>query len=93
MVEDFLETFGRQKNEAAQQIIELRVQKADRETVADLKTYISEQLQGFDVKLDKQRDDQLTLEHYAERYVPIQVQQMIMDNLKRIHDEKTMKLL
>ena len=93
MVDDFLENFGRQKNEAALGIIELRSTKADRHTVSDLKTYISEQLEGFDVKLDKQRDDQLTLEHYAERYIPIQIQQMIMDNMKKVHDETAMKLL
>lgn len=73
MVEEFLASFGAQKNEAAQQIIELRQQKADLTALGDLKTYINEQLQAFDAKLDKQRDDQLTLEHYAERYIPVQV--------------------
>ena len=29
------------------------------------------ELREFDIKLDKQRDDQLTLEHYTESYVPI----------------------
>ena len=56
-----------------------------------MRDYINEQLQGFDAKLDKQRGDQLTLEHYTERYIPVQVQGMIMDNMARIHDEKTMK--
>lgn len=93
MVEEFLATFGAQKNESAQQIIELRQQKADRKALVDVKNYINEQLQGFDAKLDKQRGDQLTLEHYTERYIPVQVQGMITDNLERIHDEKTMKLI
>lgn len=47
----------------------------------------------YDQKLDKQRDDQLTLEHYTERYVPIQIQNMIVENMKVIHDEKTISQL
>ena len=67
--------------------------KADRTDVSGLRGYIDQRVQGFDAKLDKQRDDQLTLEHYAERYIPVQVQSMIMENLRAIHDEDTMKLV
>ena len=38
----------------------------------------------LDKKISSFRDDQLTLEHYTERYVPIQIQNMIVSNLEKI---------
>jgi len=90
-VDHFLNTFAAQKSEGAKDIIELRQDKAERNDLYELKAFFTEQMSGYDAKLDKQRDDQLTLEHYAERYIPVQVQNMIIENLKRIHDDRTMK--
>jgi len=50
-------------------------------------------VQSIQALVDKQRDDQLTLEHYTERYVPVQVQNMIMDNLRLIHDDTVLAKL
>jgi hypothetical protein len=34
--------------------------------------------------MDTQRDDQKTLEHYTELYVPLQVQQMLIENMNKV---------
>ena len=41
----------------------------------------------------KQVDDTKTLEHYVERYVPLQIQTMIMENMKLILDTNQMDIL
>ena len=29
----------------------------------------------------------MTIEHYSERYIPMQIQNMIIDNMRVIHDD------
>ena len=56
----------------------------DKVSQADKKSMIKkieEDMEAYDIKLDQQRDDQKTLEHYCERYLPLKTQQMIQENL------------
>lgn len=92
-LEEFIETFTKARTETNEALWKLEQAKAEKTTCQELRVYIQKCLREYDQKLDKQRDDQLTLEHYTERYVPIQTQNMIVENMKVIHNEKTMALL
>ena len=45
------------------------------------------------MRIDENKDQLLTLEHYSERYIPVKIQQMIIDNMKVIHDQDKVDLL
>ena len=53
----------------------------------DFKEQTNKSLQEFSLLIEKQRDDIMTIEHYTERYIPMQIQNMIIDNMKVIHEE------
>ena len=53
----------------------------------DFKEQTNKSLQEFSLLIEKQRDDIMTIEHYSERYIPMQIQNMIIDNMKVIHEE------
>ncbi len=53
----------------------------------DFKEQTNNNLKDFFLQLEKQRDDIMTIEHYSERYIPMQIQNMIIDNMKVIHEE------
>ena len=53
----------------------------------DFKEQTNKSLQEFSFLIEKQRDDIMTIEHYSERYIPMQIQNMIIDNMKVIHEE------
>ena len=59
----------------------VEILKLDKNLFFERDEKLTTELADFDVKLDKQRDDQLTLEQYCERYIPIQAQGMIIDNM------------
>lgn len=61
--------------------------KAEKKIVDDLDFFTREQIQAQNLKLDKIDNNTSTLEHYAERYIPIQVQNMIVENMRYLHDE------
>ena len=50
-------------------------------------------LNEWDIKMDENRDNILTLEHYAEKYIPIQIQNMIMGNLENVMDDSQINRL
>lgn len=64
-----------------QRMLLVEIQKLDKHLFHDRVEKLETELADFDVKLDKNRDDQLTLEQYCERYIPIQCQGMIIDNM------------
>ena len=59
----------------------------------ELTILVKTENRNFDIKLAKERDDLLTLEHYTERYLPVQIENMIIENMKVIHDEDMVKRL
>ena len=55
--------------------------------------FMEGQMANMDAKTSKQEDDVQTLEHYCERYIPLQVQTMIMENMKLVLTPKQMEIL
>ena len=60
--------------------------KADLDKMNHFYQEFKAQTNEFKHEIDRLVGNQLTLEHYAERYVPIQVQGMIIENLKLLHN-------
>ena len=71
-------------------MINIKNHKTDVDDFNDFKNSIWETLKKFQQMIEQQRDQQLTLEHYTERYMPFQVQNMIVENLSALHDETEM---
>lgn len=44
-------------------------------------------MKHFNENIDKMNDNILTLENYTENYVPIQIQRIILENMKLVFDE------
>lgn len=80
-VANFLGTWESQSNDSSKQILDVAMKKADRTAVEDLEKKFETQLGTFIAKLEKNRDDTLTIEHYIERYIPVQIQNMIITNM------------
>ena len=47
----------------------------------------------FGIKMDKDKDNLLCLEHYTESYLPVQIQNMIIENMQVVLDEDMIKRL
>ena len=43
--------------------------------------------------MDKDKDNLLCLEHYTERYLPVQIENMIIDNMQVVLEEDMIKRL
>ena len=71
-------------------MINIKNHKTDVDDFNDFKNSIWETLKKFQQMIEQQRDQQHTLEHYTERYMPFQVQNMIVENLSALHDETEM---
>lgn len=55
--------------------------------------FFDDRLAEFQTDVDSQRDNQLTLEHYTEKYLPILMQGMIIKNLELVLDEAVVRRL
>ena len=53
-------------------IVRLEAEKAEKVNLKALSDLLDESIRKFDIRIDKQRDNLLTLEHYCERYIPCQ---------------------
>jgi hypothetical protein len=73
--------------------MEVSLQKADRHVVENMIKHFDEQLADFQTSVETQRDNQLTLEHYTEKYIPIQMQSMIIKNLELVLQENEVRRL
>ena len=69
-------------------MIDVKTNKAEKKIVDELNSFTREQIQAQNVKLDTIENNTETLEHYTERYMPIQIQNMIIENMRYIHDEE-----
>lgn len=49
-----------------------------------IKNELNFKLEQLDVGQSQMKSDMMTLEHYTERYIPIQMQQMIIENMKMV---------
>ena len=83
-VDKFLANWAEQSNKAAQMVVQIENLKADKSQMNELESKSMAKFDDLDKKISSFRDDQLTLEHYTERYVPIQIQNMIVSNLEKI---------
>ena len=50
-------------------------------------------MEDLDISLAKTNDDLKTIEHYTERYIPIKVQEQIMDNMRMVLTTSQMEFL
>ena len=71
-------------------ITEIKLLKADTSEVQSFEKGVEERLSEMEQKVQQQRDDQLTLEHYTERYIPVQIQNMIIENMRHLHPDSDM---
>ena len=58
-----------------------------------MQDHVETKIHDFEVRLQKIRDDQLTLEHYTERYIPLQMQNLLIENMRLIHEGDKIKIL
>jgi len=62
----------------------MKIEKAE---MQNLNKKYDENMKHFNENIDKMNDNILTLENYTENYVPIQIQRIILDNMKLVFDE------
>ena len=61
--------------------------KIEKSEMQNLNKKYDENMKHFNENIDKMNDNILTLENYTENYVPIQIQRIILENMKLIFDE------
>lgn len=61
--------------------------KIEKSEMQNLNKKYDENMNHFNENIDKMNDNILTLENYTENYVPIQIQRIILENMKLIFDE------
>ena len=83
-IDSFMENSNAKLKQFQSDIDKLFATRVENVTFQNFQNQMRQDSQNFDIKLDKQRDDQLTLEHYCERYIPIQIQNMIIDNMNLV---------
>ena len=71
----------------------LNKHKAEKVDLKWLNDHVMAENREFVIKMDKDKDNLLTLEHYTERYLPVQVQNMIIENMQVVLDEDMIKRL
>lgn len=69
-------------------IINMQNNKSDNSRFEELHGYATETFEKLREHQDKNQNQILCLEHYCERYMPVQIQNMICDNMKLIHTEE-----
>lgn len=74
----------------SRKVVDLQMNKADVKWVTDINDKVDNKLANFQEQLTQNKDDILTLEHYTERYMPIKIQNMIIENMRMIHPDTVM---
>ena len=67
-----------------EKLTNMKIEKAE---MQNLNKKYDENMKHFNENIDKMNDNILTLENYTENYVPIQIQRIILENMKLIFDE------
>ena len=67
-----------------EKLANMKIEKAE---MQNLNNKYDENMKHFNENIDKMNDNILTLENYTENYVPIQIQRIILDNMKLVFDE------
>lgn len=61
--------------------------KIEKSEMQNLQQKYDNNMKHFNENIDKMNDNILTLENYTENYVPIQIQRIILENMKLVFDE------
>lgn len=69
------------------------MKKADVTWVNEIESKVDNKLRDMDALCEGNKDDIMTLEHYTERYMPIKIQDMIIENMRLIHPDTVMARL
>jgi len=70
-MDEFLKNFGDEFSEMKANVSNLQNSKLDMRVFRDYEPLIDKKLLEINETLCNQKDDTMTLEHYAERYIPI----------------------
>lgn len=70
--------------DTSKELVKLNAEKSDKIVVDQMVRDVHNVFHEFEVKLESFRKDQLVLEHYTERYVPAQIQNMIIENMQPV---------
>ena len=72
-MDSFLHNFTAQFDGIIKNVQKCQLTKLERREGQEMHQELAEKIDAMDVRIDEVRDNVLTLEHYCERYIPVQV--------------------
>ena len=83
-MDNFLTNFAAKFDGIIKNVEKQALTKLERIEGQEMQRKFEERMADFDNRLYEVKDSVLTLEHYCERYIPVQIQQMIINNMQMI---------
>ena len=83
-VKDSLTELMRFRVETDAALVKVNAHKADKKATENLLDEVHQVFHDFEVKMEHLEKNQQILEHYTERYVPAQIQNMIIENMQPV---------
>ena len=72
-MDSFLHDFTAQFGGIIKNVQKCQLTKLEKREGQEMHQELTEKMDAMDVRIDEVRDNVLTLEHYCERYIPVQV--------------------
>lgn len=92
-LDEFLNSFGADFVKTLNQVNFMEQDKIGKDEYSKFSAKYQRLFQDMEDHMLEQRDNQKTLEHYCEIYIPIQMQNMIIDNLQLVVPPEDFKVL